>query len=42
MRSMVNIKAGNWTREMEFNFLYHAQILGYLVKPFEWPDGEVW
>lgn len=24
------------------NFLYHAQILGYLVKPFEWPDGEVW
>ena len=25
---------------MEANFRYHAQVLGYPVKPFEWPDGE--
>jgi len=42
VRSLVNIRAGKWTREMEANFRYHAQVLGYPVKPFEWPDGEVW
>ena len=42
VRSFVNIRAGKWTREMEANFRYHAQVLGYPVKPFEWPDGEVW
>ena len=42
VRSLVNIRAGKWTREMEANFRYHAQVLGYPVKPFAWPDGEVW
>ena len=42
VRSLVNIQAGKWTREMEANFRHHAQVLGYPVKPFEWPDGEVW
>ena len=42
VRSVVNIKAGKWTREMEANFRQHAQFLGYPVKPFECPDGEVW
>ena len=42
VRSVVNIKAGKWTREMEANFRQHAQFLGYPVKPFAWPDGEVW
>ena len=42
VRSLVNIQAGKWTREMEANFRQHAQFLGYPVKPFAWPDGEVW
>ncbi len=42
VRSLVNIRAGKWTREMEANFRHHAQVLGYPVKPFAWPDGEVW
>lgn len=41
-RSLVNTQAGEWTREMEENFRQHARFLGYPVKPFEWPDGEVW
>lgn len=41
-RSLVEIQAGRWTREMEANFRRHAAFLGYPVKPFEWPDGEVW
>lgn len=40
--SLVDIQAGKWTREMEANSRYHAQVLGYPVKPFAWPDGEVW
>lgn len=40
--SLVNIHAGKWTREMEANFRYHAQVLGYPVKPFVWLDGEAW
>ena len=39
---MVDIQAGKWTREMEANSRYHAQVLGYPVKPFEWLDREVW
>lgn len=41
-RSLIEIQAGRWTREMEANFRRHAAFLGYPVKPFLWPDGEVW
>ena len=40
-RSLVNIASGAWTREMEANYRQHAQLLGYPVKPTEWPDGEI-
>jgi len=38
-RSQVDIEAGRWTREMEDNFLHHAQIMGRRVRPVEWPES---
>lgn len=37
-RSLVDIAAGRWTREMEANFCRHAAYLGRKVKPIEWPE----
>ena len=38
-RSLVDIAAGRWTREMEANFCHHAANLGRKVKPIEWPES---
>ena len=47
-RSLVNIANGTWTREMEAKFRHHANLLASvntglsrLLRPTEWPDGEV-
>lgn len=37
-RSLVDIAAGRWTREMEANHCRHAAFLGRKVKPIEWPE----
>lgn len=37
-RSLRDIAAGLWTREMEANFCHHAAHLGRKVKPTAWPD----
>lgn len=38
-RSLRNIDAGRWTREMESNFLDHANRLSLKVRAIEWPEG---
>lgn len=40
MRSLVDIAAGRWTREMEASFQHHARALSRTVSPVVWPgDG---
>ena len=38
-RPVYRSQAGRWTRDMEDNFLHHAQIMGRRVRPVEWPES---